>query len=130
MYSDFCINQVIIGHGIFPEYWYKRYLKSNIFLCNNSEGTIEHIVLFCKLWDITRIAYFLPNWIIKSIFELLLNKKISIGIKLIVKFFILYFFFLLPSLVLVMLAHPCLSLVRHYLCSSNNFCCVCIVTNL
>lgn len=41
--SDFYLNQVLTYHGVFPEFQAKRFGKSNLCICGDGVGTLEHV---------------------------------------------------------------------------------------
>lgn len=85
LYLDFYLNQAVTKHGIFPDFQKLRFNKSDRCIYNHAQGTVEHIIFDCHLWDNVRNDYFTDVAADSSIKELLLKKRSSLGVQLIIQ---------------------------------------------
>lgn len=75
-------------HGVFPDFQKARFNKSDLCLCKQYSGTLEHIIYDWYLWNNIRAEYLsgVTADILKK--ELLLHKCSSIGIRLIIQAYV------------------------------------------
>lgn len=81
IYSDFFLNQVITRHGVFPGYQEKYFNKSDLCICLNNKGAVEHIILDSPIWNDIRKYFHGVN----TIQNLLLNKGGTLGVRTIIQ---------------------------------------------
>lgn len=58
IYSDFYINQVITGQGVFPRHQADRFNKNEMCIYVTAIDTIEHVIRDCVLIDDVRTKHF------------------------------------------------------------------------
>lgn len=85
--SDFYLNQIVTGHGIFPAFQAERFRKDDSCICMEARGTVEHVAMECYIGDHIRKKYFDPDFSSKSVLELLNHRKSTIGLRLIVQLY-------------------------------------------
>lgn len=86
--SNFYLNQVLSKHGVFPEFQSKRFGETDICLCNNTTGTLEHIIFECTPFEDIRNDYqFDVNYTI-PFGVLLSSSRTTEGIRLIIEHFV------------------------------------------
>lgn len=83
--SDFFLNQVVTGHGIFPSFQAERFGRDDMCICTNAKGTIDHIIKDCHLGEQIRKEYFGPDYYNKDMKDLLSHRKSSLGLRLIIQ---------------------------------------------
>lgn len=49
--GDFYINQIISGHGVLPTHQHRFFGKPLLCHCGESEGSRDHVLFHCTLWD-------------------------------------------------------------------------------
>lgn len=85
IYSDFYLNQIITGHGIFPEYQSKMFNKTDLCLCEQAVGSIEHVIKDCVLVRDTRLKYLTIDLMQKDLDYLLKHRAGTFALKSILK---------------------------------------------
>lgn len=84
--GNFYINQLLTGHGSNAMYQNKFHNKSNICICEDTLGSIQHIIFECPLLAEIRNKYFPKNFIEVPIINLLSNLKSRMGLYVMAKF--------------------------------------------
>lgn len=85
IYSDFYLNQIISGHGIFPAYQAEKFKKTDICLCEQAVGTIEHVINDCELVKDARLKYLTTDLMQKDLDYLLNHRSGTLALKMILK---------------------------------------------
>lgn len=80
--SNFYLNQVLTKNGVFPDFQAKRFGKSDLFLCGDSTGALEHIIFECVLCENIRSKYLYDVNINVPLVVLLAADRTTEGIRL------------------------------------------------
>lgn len=80
IFSDFHLNQVTTGHGIFPIFHNESFGKDDQCLSSENAGT-KHIIKECYLQKYIRLKYFGKGYIDTSISDLLHHTRFTTGIR-------------------------------------------------
>lgn len=88
IYSDFCVNQFISGHGVFPAYQNRMHQKNMNCICGCINGDVKHILYDCNKFVGIRETYYPRNYGVLTIRDLLHDKYVLYGMKLIVDHFL------------------------------------------
>lgn len=81
--SDFVYTIFLTGHRAFPSFHAKMFVKSLTCTCEAADTDVEHIILEYNEWNFIRDEYFIPDWSVKTIKDLLCNSHSGFGLKLI-----------------------------------------------